>query len=1159
MLSDNLKSIDTQPKGVVERPPGASDFFDLLNATVVATLLLDINFHVRLFNPPMRELLSLGAGNIGHKLPDDLLNDFDPDLAADMLAVRATGALRERVVQSASGAWFSRVAAPYRTATGATTGVLLTFIDITRLKQAERISAAAQRYAEFIVDTAREPMAVISEGLRISSANAAFCAAFGLLPAQVGQDTLHDLGRRVLSHPPLLQLVERMLSGTDEASQLTVEVAEPDETCGIWSASLRRVATSPEDVPLVVLGMENITSQHQIIDDQMQLLIDSLPIACLAVDRAGCIRFVSKEMVALFGYAAAELVGQTGAMLLPPEYQDRYAALHEAYLADPHSWRSGLGVALSGITKNGTRLPLDIGLSPVDTARGRLIIIMLHDLRSIKQTESERDELRAALAEELEDMRRLHHLATRPAAAASLPANLGEILDIVIALQHADFGFVQLYDPAAGKLSLVSHRGFADAFLKKFAEPDIKAGTASGEAIRTGRRVVISNVLRDPGYAPYRAMAEAGGYLAVQATPIIARDGAVKGVLSTQFRRLYEPSERERHFTDLCLRMAAEQIERAQTGAALQAAREAADQANAAKTRFLSAAGHDLRQPLQTIGLLKSVLERQALNPPSFVTLAKLDGAIRYMQDLVEALLDASEIDSGSLPVELVDLQLAPFLTSLVNDFAPVAAAKGLILRCVPGHAVIRSDRRMLGRMLGNLLTNALKYSDKGKILLGCRRRGDKLRIELWDSGEGIGPENLNSIFGETTRNRPPGDDKPGLGLGLYIVKQFAERLGYEVMARSIKGRGSMFALIIPAPPLAQEAICGPAETEAREPWILLVEKDPAQRDALQSLLRLEAYQTLAVRNAAEALEQAVLLPPGAPHVIIADQDSTGGEAGGSLIGQLRRRLQRQVPAFILSGRALEADAARAAIADIQVIIKPVRPPRLLAAIEQAVSKSLPGWQPRPDVARQLVVSLPAPVIPESEIAIIDDDPGLCGAVRDVLEGAAFGVGIFPSAEAFLADSGRGRFRCLIVDINLPGMSGTELQAQLKLLPDGPQIIFLTGNMDLPLATQALRDGAADFLHKPVQGLALLQSVMTALRQERILRDRGTQHTDIEVRLARLTRREREIIQRVVRGELNKNIAIDLGISERTIEHHRQSVMRKMEAKSLAALVRMLT
>ncbi|WBO59433.1 response regulator [Acidocella sp. MX-AZ03] len=609
--------------------------------------------------------------------------------------------------------------------------------------------------------------------------------------------------------------------------------------------------------------------------------------------------------------------------------------------------------------------------------------------------------------------------------------------------------------------------------------------------------------------------------------------------------------------TDLYLHLGAELIDRAQTDAAFAAARKVAEEASAAKTRFLAAAGHDLRQPLQTIGLLKSVLERQVINPPAFTTLAKLDDAVRHMQDLVESMLDASQIESGTLPVELADIRLWPLLLSLADDFAPAAAARGIVLRCVPCSATIRGDRRMLARILSNLLNNALKYTDKGKVLMGCRRRGAQLRIEIWDTGAGIRAGQIGRIFDEFTRLHPAGNEQAGLGLGLHIVKRFCARLGYETEVQSTPGRGSMFALIILHPHFSGGRDHAGHEKDKQTPWILLIQDDPAQRDALQTLLSLESYQVRILHDIAALPEDILSLPLDVPLVIVADKDLPGKESGTDLVRQIRASLLRQIPTIMLCSRAWENGSPELGDNDTQFILKPVQPHRLLGAIEQVVSRMAPGWRADDSVRRSMALAPPASNgTAVAEIAVIDDEESICGAVRDVLEAGGYGVEAYSSAEAFLADPARARFRCIIIDVILPGMSGAALQTLLKTEADPPRIIFLTGSVDLPLAVQALRNGASDFLHKPVDGLALLQSVMTALRQQS--RARIAAPPDLADRLASLTPREREVMERVVRGELNKNIAVDLGISERTTEHHRQSVMRKMGTKSLAALVRLI-
>jgi two-component system CheB/CheR fusion protein len=196
---------------------------------------------------------------------------------------------------------------------------------------------------------------------------------------------------------------------------------------------------------------------------------------------------------------------------------------------------------------------------------------------------------------------------------------------------------------------------------------------------------------------------------------------------------------------------------------------------------------------------------------------------------------------------------------------------------------------------------------------------------------------------------------------------------------------------------------------------------------------------------------------------------------------------------------------------------------------------------------------------PLSDIAVVDDDPGVREALRTLLEGRGYRAATFASGEAFLSEAGRGRFRCVLVDIALAGMSGIELQRRLRQEPHPPPIILLTGSADVGMAVAAMREGAADFLQKPIDSATLLESVAKATEPAAEAMVDQALRTDVAARLARLTRREREVMDRITAGQLNKNIAADLGISERTTEHHRQSVMRKMGAKSLAMLVRMMT
>jgi two-component system CheB/CheR fusion protein len=267
--------------------------------------------------------------------------------------------------------------------------------------------------------------------------------------------------------------------------------------------------------------------------------------------------------------------------------------------------------------------------------------------------------------------------------------------------------------------------------------------------------------------------------------------------------------------------------------------------------------------------------------------------------------------------------------------------------------------------------------------------------------------------------------------------------------------------------------------------------------------------------------------------------------------------LKAQIPALIISGdrsatalRAIEASGC-------MFIAKPVKATDLLAVVDALVKLAKPGWlaSKKP---RTAAIS-PSPATPESNVAVIDDEPGTRDAIRMILESEGHRVATYASAEAFLADSGRNRFRCLLVDIALPGIDGLALQKRLKSEQLAAPIIFVTAHSEMPLAVQAMREGAADFLQKPVHGEELRMSVARSLGERRDQGDdRGAEQESVAARLATLSERERQVMEGVLAGQATKHIAADLGISQRTAEHHRQSVMQKMGAKSLASLVRMI-
>jgi len=244
--------------------------------------------------------------------------------------------------------------------------------------------------------------------------------------------------------------------------------------------------------------------------------------------------------------------------------------------------------------------------------------------------------------------------------------------------------------------------------------------------------------------------------------------------------------------------------ERKQNTEALEAAKRQAEQANLGKSRFLAAASHDLRQPLQTISLLHEMLARKLKDDATLGLVGRLDETVSTMSSMLDTLLDINQLEAGIVRREMVGFPINAVLERLRTQFTFHAAARHLGWRVVPSSLRVHSDPHLLEQMIRNLLSNAVKYTNKGKILLGCRRRGDKVRIEVWDSGIGIPEEELEAIFAEFHQlNNPARERSKGLGLGLAIVERLADLLGHAIDVRSRPGKGSVFAVEVP---LGQDA-----------------------------------------------------------------------------------------------------------------------------------------------------------------------------------------------------------------------------------------------------------------------------------------------------------------------------------------------------------------
>ncbi len=587
---------------------------------------------------------------------------------------------------------------------------------------------------------------------------------------------------------------------------------------------------------------------------------------------------------------------------------------------------------------------------------------------------------------------------------------------------------------------------------------------------------------------------------------------------------------------------------------AMGVAQRQAEQANLAKSRFLAAASHDLRQPLQTLVLLQGSLTKVIEGDAARKLLTRLDQALGAMSGMLNALLDINQIEAGTVRAEMVDFPINDLFDRMKDEFLYHAKAKGIDLRVVRCGVMVHSDIRLLEQMLRNLLSNAVKYTKHGKVLLGCRHRDGMLSIEIWDTGIGIPDDEFQAIFEEYHQlNNAARERSHGLGLGLSIVQRLGKLMGHRVRVGSRLGKGSVFAIEIVRQPVEVESIFEHQRRAAHDQpgvdaslaaEILVIEDDPEMSDLLAVVLAEEGYRTSTAPDGVTALD---LVARGAVHpdLLLADFNLPNGMNGIQTTTKVREALRRDIPVVILTGDISTGTLRDIAQRNYVKLNKPVKPQELTRVIKGLVPVSRP-------VPRQAAAGPGSPVI-----YIVDDDRNLRDGIRDLLEEDGRLVEDYASCEDFLAAWRPGRESCLIVDAYLPGMSGLDLLRRLKETGHPPPAIMITGDGDISIAIQAMKAGASDFIEKPVTRDELTGCVERALEQGRDETKRSAWREDAASHVAGLTTRQHQIMDLVLAGHPSKNIAADLGISQRTVENHRASIMKKTGSKSLPALARL--
>src|SRR5271165_5350954 len=369
-------------------------------------------------------------------------------------------------------------------------------------------------------------------------------------------------------------------------------------------------------------------------------------------------------------------------------------------------------------------------------------------------------------------------------------------------------------------------------------------------------------------------------------------------------------------------------------------AKTLAEEANLSKTRFLAAASHDILQPLNAARLYASSLSESAneISREHAELARNVDVSLEAVEEILGALLDISRLDAGATRPEISGVPVADLMRMLEVEFAPIAKSKGLTLRFVPTRLAIRTDRRLMRRLLQNLVSNALKYTLKGRVLVGCRRAGGAVRIEVWDTGLGIPAERQRTVFEEFQRLDQGARVARGLGLGLSIVERLGRVLGHPLGLNSRPGEGSVFFVTAPLSDAA--SLTSAAETGApptapdAEPLtglkVLAIDNEPRVLEGMRLLMSRWGCVVATARGLAEAGE--ALAGFGAPDVVIADYHLDQGD-GIEAIRTLRADLGRHLPAILATADRSPEVAELAARDDIVILNKPLKPAPLRAQL----------------------------------------------------------------------------------------------------------------------------------------------------------------------------------------------------------------------------------
>ena len=385
-----------------------------------------------------------------------------------------------------------------------------------------------------------------------------------------------------------------------------------------------------------------------------------------------------------------------------------------------------------------------------------------------------------------------------------------------------------------------------------------------------------------------------------------------------------------------------EQLQRQNTLA--EQARARAEEANRSKSLFFAAANHDLRQPLHSLGLFATALRNNSAGRASQALVDQILQCTESLEQLFDNLLDISKLDAGQVEVKREIVPVDAVFDRVRSTFAVPAEDKGLRLSVRHSKAMLATDATLLFRVLSNLVSNSLRYTENGGVLVACRRRGNVAKIEVWDSGIGIPPQQHERIFEEFYQlNNPSRDRSRGLGLGLATVRRIVQLLGHPLWLRSTVGKGSRFTIEVPlADPTRVHSVAATIEQKVPNliggKLIVVIDDEESVRLGMQSLLESWGCKCIAAMDSAEALRD---INGRAPDFIIADLRLRGESTGIDAIRELRAQLGDSIPAVLISGDTATEQLRKVSAAGLTMMHKPLKAVRLRALLNHEFAKRI--------------------------------------------------------------------------------------------------------------------------------------------------------------------------------------------------------------------------